>query len=123
MKRPIVWVIKEQVQRDAVGPKPIDYTPAMQYGDLEFITEFDLPVHTGESTLAKRWNAQTKKFIDLYDDGKDFIILTGQPVAFFMVGYALSTSNKAPRFLVWRREEGKYVPFVPKVDLFPPVIV
>ncbi len=105
--RPIVWVIKEQMVRDNAGSNPMDFSPAMVYGDLEFITRSDMPTHP-HSGIRMNWDEDVARFIKNYDPDKDFIITTGQPVAIFMVGYALGCSGKIPRFLMWRREENRY---------------
>lgn len=110
MSRPSVWVIKEQVRRQDVGSVPIDYTPAMKYGDVQFITEFDLPTHPS-STVAKRWHEAVRNFLHKYDESADWIILTGAPLSIFMVGALIGAANVAPRILVWRREQGAYIPF------------
>lgn len=110
--KPIVWVIKEQVRRGMTGPEPMDYTLAMRYGDIRFITEYDLP--SGPSnTLQARWNDAVAAFVRDYDEDRDFIIATGQPHAMVLIGWALGVAQRLPRFLVWRREEGHYVPFTP----------
>lgn len=109
-KNPIVWVIKEQAVRTQMGTAPMDYTPAIKFGDLEFVTEFDLPVH-GKGTMMEAWAKAARTFCDQYDDARDFIVTTGQPLAIFMLGYLLGQHHKRPRILVWRPQEGKYTPF------------
>lgn len=110
--RPIVWVIKEQVRRGDTGPEVIDYSAALQFGDLEFITKHDIPLYNG-STVGEQWVNNVAEWVQQYDDEKDYIITTGQPIAIFLTGFMLSAARKAPRFLVWRREHGAYVPFDP----------
>lgn len=109
---PIVWVIKEQVKRGITGPEPMDYTPAFKYGEVRFITDFDMPIHQGGS-LVRAWNAAASQFAKEYDEDTDFIIATGQPTAMVMIGWILGISDSLPRFLVWRREDNMYVPFTP----------
>lgn len=111
-KGPIVWVIKEQVKRGVTGPAPMDYTPAFKYGEVRFITDFDMPLHAGGS-LARAWNEAAIEFAQMYDQDKDFIIPTGQPTAMVMIGWILAVAGAIPRFLVWRREDNNYVPFTP----------
>lgn len=107
MNKPIVWVIKEQVVRGIVGSNAMDYTPAMVYGDIEFITRNDMPLHP-HSSVRTVWEEDVAKFVVRYDDSKDFIVTTGQPTAIFAVGHALGNSNKSPRYLVWQREDNRY---------------
>jgi hypothetical protein len=107
MKNPTVFVVKEQVVRSEVGAIPMDYSPAMQFGDLEFITSHDMPLY-GRSGLMDGWNEDVARFVEKYDPFNDFIITTGQPAAIFAVGWALGRAGKTPRFLVWRREENRY---------------
>lgn len=105
--KPKVWVVKEQVLRNATGASAMDYSPAMFYGDIEFITRNDMPLHPN-SSIRTVFEDDVKKFVDSYDPSRDFIITTGQPTAIFAVGYALGKSGKPPRYLVWRREENRY---------------
>jgi len=102
-----VWVVKEQALRGELGPVVMNYSAAMEYGELKFITRHDLPVHM-KSDYAAKWSNQVMNFVDEYNEYSDYIITTGQPLAIFAVGWVLGLSGKIPRFLVWRREEGRY---------------
>lgn len=107
MKTPTVWIIKEQMIRGEIHPIPMDYTPAMQFGDIEFITKHDMPMY-GKSQVQEFWNRDVVDFVKKYDPLDDYIITTGQPMAICAVGFALGQAGKCPRFLVWKREEGRY---------------
>ncbi len=107
MQKPIVFIIKEQMLRDPTGSNPMDYSPAMAYGDIEFITRSDMPLHP-HSTVRMSWDDDVARFVEAYEPSRDFIITTGQPTAIFAVGHALGMAGKLPRFLVWRREENRY---------------
>jgi len=117
MKHPVVWVVKEQMARGEIGSAPMDYSPALQYGDLEFITFHDMPMY-GRSSVQAQWNRDVGKFILEYDPVRDYIVTTGQPIAILAIGFALGQAGKCPRFLVWRREENRYrvVNFDPTFD-------
>ena len=106
---PKVWVIKEQMLRGDTGPVPMDYSAATSHGELEFITTHDMPFYS-RSQVQKAWNADLIRFAEEYDDDMDFIVTTGQPIAIFTAGWILGQFDKIPNFLVWRREEGKYLP-------------
>lgn len=109
MNKPTCWVIKEQMLR-GIGdstPVPVDYSPAMEFGDIDFITSHDMPMY-GRSTVQTAWNQDVQRFVNKFDEGQDYIITTGQPMAILCVGYALGVVGKKPRFLVWRREENRY---------------
>lgn len=107
MSNPIVYIIKEQMIRGEIHPIPMDYSPAMVFGDIEFITHHDMPLY-GKSQVQEFWNRDVANFAKKYDEQHDYIICTGQPMAILAVGYALGLEDKCPRFLVWRREENKY---------------
>ena len=107
MIKPTVWVVKEQVTRNATGAAAMDYSPAMAYGDIKFITRTDMPYHPG-SSVQMTWDVDVHDFVVKYDESRDFIITTGQPTAIFAVGHALGLAGKNPRYLVWRREENRY---------------
>ena len=108
-QNPTVFVIKEQVVRGDLGPTPMDYTPAYKFGDVQFITDFDLPLH-GKGTLTLAWHKAAHHFCQVYDDSRDFIICTGQPLAIFVIGHMLGRYHKQPRILVWRPQERVYQP-------------
>ena len=118
MKKPTVWVIKEQMTRTETGSIPMDYSKAMDYGDLKFITTHDIPLYGGASSTQDGWNEDVAAFASQYDPDHDFIITTGQPMAIFMVGWilALLHHEKDPQFLVWRREENRYRPVRPDIS-------
>jgi len=105
--KPIVFVIKEQMLRNATGSNVTDYSPALKYGDLKFVTNSDIPLYPG-SSVQLNWDSDVRSFIGVYDPTKDYIIATGSPTAIFEVGYRLGLAKKAPRFLVWRREDNEY---------------
>jgi hypothetical protein len=107
MKKPVVWVVKEQAIRNQVGATAMDYTPAMYYGDIQFVTRTDMPMHPG-SSIRSIWEEDVAKFVTDYNPDADFIVATGQPTAIFEIGYRLGLVAKAPRYLVWRREENRY---------------
>ena len=102
-----VWIIKEQVMRGDTGPIVMDYSAAMEFGELEFITSHDMPLY-GKSAVQDIWNKDVHRFVREYDPLHDYVVTTGQPAAIFGVGWALGAAQKPPRFLVWRREEGRY---------------
>lgn len=102
-----VWIVKEQVIRGDTGPIVMDYSAAMQFGELEFITAHDMPLY-GRSSVQDVWNDDVQHFVKQYNEFEDYVVTTGQPAAIFAVGWALGATHKTPRFLVWRREEGKY---------------
>ena len=111
MRRPIVWVIKEQVRREMTGVTPMDYTPAMEFGDLEFVTDLDPPIHPS-STVKPEWERQVRNMIKRFDSKNDYIVLTGSPLALFAIGKFLGAHkpDSPTKILVWRRELGRYVP-------------
>lgn len=103
MNKPVVWVVKEQVSHN----NAMDYSPAMVYGDIKFITRSDIPLHP-HSSVQSVWARDVFNFVEEYDESRDFIITTGQPTAIFAVGHALGLARKSPRYLVWRREDNRY---------------
>lgn len=105
--RPTVFIIKEQARRTDTGNEPMDYSPAMMYGDIEFITKTDMPSYPN-SSIQMNWDLDVNRFVEKYNPDCDMIITTGQPTAIFAVGHALGLAGKSPRFLVWRRDENQY---------------
>lgn len=103
MNRPTVWVVKEQASERSV----MDFSPALVYGDIKFITRNDIPLHP-RSSVQMTWDNDVARFVQEYNVDTDFIIATGMPTAIFAVGHALGKIGKNPRYLVWRREENRY---------------
>lgn len=118
-RKPIVWIVKEQVRRSQNGVETMDYTPAMKWGEPRFITSFDPPTLLTKSTVLQKWKKDVQEFINEFDPEIDFIIASGQPTAMMMVGYLLGVvsypqrADPSPRFLLWRREENTYIPYDP----------
>lgn len=114
MSRPTVWAVKEQMRRDASGASvPMDYSPVYKYGDLQFITHFDPPIYArpvrpNHAGVMDEWGAQVKSFLEQFDASRDFIVLTGAPIATFVVGMLVGWSGIQPKVLVWRRERNTY---------------
>lgn len=107
MKKPMVYVIKEQSVRDSTGSNAMNYSPAMSYGDIQFITHSDMPLYPN-SAIQANWTLDVAKFVEEFNPEMDYIIATGQPTAICAVGHALGMARKTPRYLVWRREENRY---------------
>lgn len=108
MTKSTVWVIKEQMLRGSeTGPAPMNFTPAMEWGDIEFVTRHDMPLY-GRGSVQEQWNKDVATFASKYNAMHDYVICTGQPMAICAVGYILGKIGKVPRFLVWRREESRY---------------
>lgn len=122
---PIVWIVKEQVRRGAAGPEAMDYSQAMKWGELRFITQTDPPSYVSRgSSVLRAWWSSVQDFYTEYNPEIDFIIASGQPTAMMMVAYLVGRYHggsqevqikkiPAPRFLLWRREEGGYIPYDP----------
>jgi deoxyxylulose-5-phosphate synthase len=102
-----VYAVKEQNYKGAVGSHVMDYGPAAAFGELKFITSFDMPLHMNSPARAA-WREEVEQFITRYESSKDFIILTGQPIAIFCIGMMLAKANKIPRFLKWQGQTGDY---------------
>ena len=75
--RPKVYIIKEQMIRGETGPVVVDYSAATEFGDIEFITRFDMPMY-GKSAVQEVWNADALDFAQGYDERQDYIVTTGQ---------------------------------------------
>jgi hypothetical protein len=117
-----VWVLKEQMSsRGTSGPAPMDYSPAAKFGEVRFITDFDLPVPPRpDSTISTAWVAAVANFIQECDPENDYIVLTGSPMAIYLVGVVSATVGATLNILVWRRERNEYVvaQVAPMVQMF-----
>lgn len=113
--RPIVWVLKEQVKSSASGITPMDYTAALKFGDLQFMTDFDIPLHHS-SSVADEWFKAISRVVKVFDQERDYIILTGQPLAMFICGQMFQSAGIRPRILVWRRQQEMYVVYNSMLD-------
>lgn len=107
MKKPTVWVVKEQMMRGDLSSVAMDYGPAMMFGDLQFITHQDMPLHPG-SSVQQVWDSEVDRFAREFNPQLDFVIPTGQPMAILCVGWWLGMVGKTPRFLIWRPQENQY---------------
>jgi hypothetical protein len=102
-----VYVIKEQSFKSAAGTQVMDYSAAQQYGDVSFITQFDMPLHNG-SPARQTWLENITSFVAKYIPESDHIICTGQPMTIFCIGAAMGAAGKSCRFLKWNSQSNTY---------------
>jgi hypothetical protein len=102
-----VYAVKEQNFKGMVGSQVMDYSPAEKFGELKFITTFDMPLHVN-SPARQVWREEVLEFVRNYDPVKDFVILTGQPISIFIIGMMIAEAHKMPRFLKWQGQTGDY---------------
>jgi hypothetical protein len=95
MRKPIVWIVKEQVRRLQTGVEAMDYTPAMKYGELRFITDFDPPTHAQKSTLLEAWGKSVRAFLKEFDPRTDFVVASGQPTAMMLIAWLMGIHQAA----------------------------
>lgn len=94
-----VWVVQEGRN---------DYTPAEKYGTVRFITDCDIgPIHNS------KWNSLCKRdiadFASRYIPGKDYVVLTGNPVVCAHVVRSLPRGTN--KFLKWDSRSSMYYLF------------
>lgn len=92
-----VWVLQENVH--------LDYAPAAEWGDVEFITRHDVSPFK-RSQQAEGFESDMKKFISKYIPGTDYIILTGNPVAIVKLGMDIPRGEH--KFLKWDVRRNQY---------------
>lgn len=115
-----VWILKEQTIAASQGTVPMDFTPALEFGELQFITNFDVPPHGEPSSIFDQWVLAVEKFVREFDVSKDFIILTGSPLSIFTFGRIIEESIRSQaiisskhlfiNILVWNRQYRRYTP-------------
>lgn len=100
---PVVWVIQEGHN---------DYSPAEQFGQVNFITTSDYRAITCRQNDAVI--ADIKKFRSRYIMGFDYVVPVGNPIVIAMV--ILSLGPGRHRFLKWDGRRASYIPHFINTD-------
>lgn len=108
MKRGTVWVVQESVIPGSNGI-PMDYSPAEEFGDVQFISRTDTS-RQQNSSINDGVLESMRHMARLYRAGMDYIVLTGSPLAIFMVGVAMAEVGKPAQILLWDRRTSNYRP-------------
>lgn len=108
MGKSTVWVIQESVIPGSSGT-PIDYAPAEQYGEVQFVLTLE-PSKRDNSAINAQIFEQLMRMAMLFNESTDYLVLTGSPLAIFMTGMALTSFDKSPTILVWDRRAAVYRP-------------
>lgn len=108
--RGTVYVLTESIIPGSNGV-PIDYSPAEQYGNVEFVVHIE-PSRQRQSTINAAIYRQLLQMAELYREGRDYLVLTGNPMVIFMAGMAMVEVDKVPTLLMWDRKRATYNPIV-----------
>lgn len=104
-----VFIIQDDGRRD--------FRPAEQWGELVPMLSKDAhPDDADERAERMRSIIHSKLSSYNYVQMYDFILLTGDPVAIFLTGLALSRFGHYHRLLKYDRESGAYYPVVASVE-------
>ncbi len=97
---------------------PHNYTPAMLYGDVSFITNREIsPFVTSQNNEAV-W-MDIRKFISIYHPGTDYLIPTGSTVLIAYVFMYISRTHHpstSHALLKWDNQMGEYIEFTLDLD-------
>lgn len=97
--KPVVWVIQEGQN---------DYSPAEDYGVVQFVTTSDMRSTSGSSQSAYAIR-DIKSFKEKYKPGIDYIVPVGNPIVVSLIVMSLPDGNH--NFLKWDGRRANYVPF------------
>lgn len=101
-KKPTVWVTQQGMN---------DYSPAEEFGEVEFITDRDWVKMEGAKV--NNWICQdVKKFATMYVAGVDYIITAGNPIVSALVISFIVSQNPLVlhNYLKWDGRRGIYIP-------------
>lgn len=91
---------------------PFDFAPAEKWGEVHFITKAQLRSHqqAGGNAQVK---ADINKFLREYRAGEDFIVLTGDPLAMWLLGASIEAAmpNQTHKILKWNARRADYTLF------------
>lgn len=81
---------------------------AMEFGDLEVLTERDFPSFRGGDDMARQIREKLSYFIP----EQDYLLLVGDPIIMGIAFAALAARNnvKSIRVLKWDRQATRYIP-------------
>lgn len=98
-----VWVVQE-------GPH--DYTPAIKYGDVEFITGLEYsPFENSKANMLV--DNDIEKFVSSYIPGKDYIVCAGSPITIARLFMTLGNDHPDAlhNILKWDARSAVYVEY------------
>jgi len=98
-KKPVVWVVQEGRN---------DYAPAEEFGEVRFITHFEVTSIEG-SQQNKNVEADIRKWATEYTPGLDWIVPTGNPMVVALLTMCLH-QQMAHKFLKY---DGRRICYVP----------
>lgn len=96
---PKVWVVQEGHN---------DYSPAEQFGEVNFITKSDLRNMEG-SEQNRELLGDVRSFLSNYIAGVDYIIPVGNPMVNALISMCLSSTDH--KFLKWDGRRATYILF------------
>lgn len=111
-----VWVVQDQKQVDYRSGQlrsKFDFTPAQEYGEVDFLLQpgaspFDLP------PVLARLHTRLAGFTDA-----DYLLLTGNPVLIGLAVAVAAARNKGKvKMLQWSGTKKRYIS-VSAIDIFP----
>lgn len=92
----------------------LNYTPAARYGEIHFVTGNEFSPIPG-SPSNKRIMAAVATMAELFDPGRDYLLLSGDPIIIGICMAALAQSERCGqagyyRVLKWDGQSRSYVP-------------
>ena len=94
-----IWVVQEGKN---------DYSPAEEYGEVNFVTKADLrPINGSQNEQVEH---DIKKFLASYVPMADFILPSGNPMVVVLLVMSLPFGHH--RFLKWDKRRGIYIPHI-----------
>lgn len=101
--RPVVYIVQEGNH---------DYTPAMEYGDLEILSEHEItPMPLNVSATNRNTVVGIRNKLSGYVPGHDYLLLVGSPIAIAWAVAIVAPKGSIHKMLKWDNQDRRYKPY------------
>ncbi len=88
-----------------------NYTPALKFGSIEFITHRDFNTLNVTSPSNQEVIERLEGIVDKFNPKKDYILFSGDPVVIAIVFLKIISKHGTINALKYDREQRAYIPF------------
>lgn len=88
-------------------------SPALEFGEVKVLSTRDVSLYADNTRV---FHALRAKLV-LFNPGKDYLLLTGDPILIGMAMAIVMRDHQECRCLKWDRQERRYIPILIKMPV------
>lgn len=109
---PVVYILRESfIRYGAEAQRPLDYTPALDFGQIEFVTNSEPSVSPG-SRFNEDLVSDLRTFAAKYRPEIDYIVPSGATTMVLLAGMLLGQRHRRVQVLHWHNARRAYLPII-----------